>query len=304
MVAVSNSIDRFNGLVAQLAIKAPCVAVAIANITLSGEQTVNGVAVVSGDRVLVTAQTSSVDNGIYDASDSAWSRSADFDGNRDVTSGTFVTVATATVGRNPYYQVTTANPITIGTTAIDFTLADGANVSYDLTAREIAVGLTADDISDSFDQGHLYRYGTNTTPGTTLMTTGMANMALVGGECFIPGDTVMTGNVALATSININMAAAAIVKQADNNNTDLFAVSTDNFNLTGGTIDMNVANNATTDKFAVSVKQNGSTGYDDIKIEDVFFTSGNSTAGFWRFLVGPYLLSVRTVEQILLIPRL
>lgn len=159
MPGVSNSIDRFNGLVASLAIKAPCVAVAIANITLSGEQTVNGVAVVTDDRVLVIAQTSSVDNGIYNVSSSAWARAADFDGNRDVVSGTFVTVATANVGRNPYYQVTTANPITIGTTAINFTLADGPNVSYTLIQAEIDEGLTDNDIDDSFVVGFVARYG-------------------------------------------------------------------------------------------------------------------------------------------------
>ena len=167
-MALSNSTDRFNGVLSTLAIKAPCAAVAIANITLSGEQTVNGVAVVAGDRVLVTAQTSAVDNGIYDASSSAWTRSADFDGNRDVVSGTFVTVATATVGRNPYYQITTADPITIGNTAINFTLADGPNVSYALTASEILEGLTDSDIDKSFEPYHVRRYGG--TDGGVLTT--------------------------------------------------------------------------------------------------------------------------------------
>lgn len=148
-MAVSNSTDRFNGVIASLAIKAPCVAVALVNLTLSGEQTVNGVAVVAGDRVLVIGQTNATENGIYDASSSAWARAADWDGNRDVVSGTFVTVADQNVGRNPYYQVTTANPITIGTTAVNFTLADGANVSIALTTTEIAAGLVAADVDTS-----------------------------------------------------------------------------------------------------------------------------------------------------------
>lgn len=157
---LSNSVDRFNGVLASLAIKAPCVAVATGNITLSGLQTVGGVVLASEDRVLCIGQTDPIENGIYDVDTSAWSRSADFDGNRDVVSGTFVTVATATVGRNPYYQVTTANPITIGTTAINFTLADGPNVSYALTAAEIAAGLTDNDIDDSLLPGDTPRYGT------------------------------------------------------------------------------------------------------------------------------------------------
>ena len=119
---VENSTDRFNGVVASLAIKAPCVAVAIANITLSGTQTVNGVAVESGDRVLVTAQTNAVENGIYDVRSSTWRRSADFDGNRDIVRGTLVTVV-STPGEVVFYQVTTANPITIGSSEITLTLA-------------------------------------------------------------------------------------------------------------------------------------------------------------------------------------
>jgi len=58
-------------LVVDVAIKAPCKAATTANITLNGEQTIDGAACVSGDRVLVKSQTSSVDNGIYICSTSA-----------------------------------------------------------------------------------------------------------------------------------------------------------------------------------------------------------------------------------------
>ena len=115
---VDNSIDRFNGLVAGLAIKAPCVAVAIINITLSAEQTVNGVPVVSNDRVLVTAQTAGKDNGIYVVSSAAWTRAPDFDGNRDIVNGTLVTVQSG--NSFVFYRVLSANPITIGTSNITF----------------------------------------------------------------------------------------------------------------------------------------------------------------------------------------
>ncbi len=48
-----------------------------ANITLSGEQTIDGVSIVSGDRVLVANQTTGSQNGIYVAAAGSWSRSAD-----------------------------------------------------------------------------------------------------------------------------------------------------------------------------------------------------------------------------------
>ena len=112
--------DRINGLVGNVAFKAPVRVATTANITLSGEQTIDDIAVVAGDRVLVKDQTDGTENGIYDASATAWSRSADFDGSRDVVSGTLVLVTSGTVGSQAIYQVTTADPITIDTTSLTF----------------------------------------------------------------------------------------------------------------------------------------------------------------------------------------
>ncbi len=57
--------------------KQPVRAGSTANLTLSGEQTVDTVALSAGDRVLVKDQTNAAENGIYVVSASAWSRSED-----------------------------------------------------------------------------------------------------------------------------------------------------------------------------------------------------------------------------------
>ena len=57
---------------AGLSWKAPVLTATSANITLSGLQTVNGVTVVAGDRVLVKNQSTASENGIYVASATAW----------------------------------------------------------------------------------------------------------------------------------------------------------------------------------------------------------------------------------------
>lgn len=124
----STRTDLIDGVSTSVAYKAPCRTVAATNITLSGLQTVGGVSVVAGDRVLVMGQTNAVNNGIYVVSSSAWTRAKDFDGNRDVVDGTAVFV----VSNAGEYRVTTDNPITIGTSSINFELIERAAVDVDV----------------------------------------------------------------------------------------------------------------------------------------------------------------------------
>lgn len=112
--------DRLDGLNSATAIKGPCRVATTANITLSGLQTVDGVSLAADDRVLVKNQTSSVDNGIYIVSTGLWRRSKDFAGNRDVKKGTQVFVTSGTTYAETIWYVTSADPITIDTTAITF----------------------------------------------------------------------------------------------------------------------------------------------------------------------------------------
>lgn len=142
-----NNIDRFNGVLASLAVKTPCVAAALVNITLSGEQTVNGVAVVADNRVLCTAQTLDKDNGIYVASTTAWSRAADFDGNRDAIDGTLVVVASPSlVG---FYQLTATNPVEIGQTELTFTLVADINLAGNLALTTTGQGASLIGVEDA-----------------------------------------------------------------------------------------------------------------------------------------------------------
>lgn len=120
----STSTDRLSGLSTSVAVKAPCKVASISNITLSGEQTVSSVAVVADDRVLVTAQTSSVDNGIWIVSDGAWARAKDFDGARDVVDGTLVLVGTTAADSQFWLSYGDTDPIVPGTSQITFTQVD------------------------------------------------------------------------------------------------------------------------------------------------------------------------------------
>lgn len=103
-----------------LGIKAACVTSTTSNITLSGLQTLDGVAVTDDQRVLVKDQTDASENGIYDVSSGNWTRSGNFDSQGDIAYGTLVFVAGGGVGGEALWYVDTANPITLGTSGIDF----------------------------------------------------------------------------------------------------------------------------------------------------------------------------------------
>jgi hypothetical protein len=116
----STSIDRISGLSTSEALKSPCKVAAVANITLYGEQVVQGVSCLAGDRVLVTAQTSGIDNGIYVVSASAWTRAKDWNGARDIVQYTQVFAGAGDSYSEGIWRVGTSNPITIGSTSIAF----------------------------------------------------------------------------------------------------------------------------------------------------------------------------------------
>lgn len=119
---VSTSTDRQAGS-AGLGWKAPVNAATTANLTLSAEQTVDGVALVDGNRVLVKDQSTAAENGIYIVRTGAWDRAPDWDGAGDVVTGTlvFVIPGGSTNAKRVYY-VSTTGTITVGTTSVAFTL--------------------------------------------------------------------------------------------------------------------------------------------------------------------------------------
>mgnify|MGYP003134948461 CR=1 FL=1 len=97
-----------------------------ANITLSGTQTIDGVAVSADERVLVKNQSTASENGIYDCKSGTWARSSDFDANSEVTSGAFVFVEQGTVSADSGFVLTTDGSITVGSTSLSFTQFSGA----------------------------------------------------------------------------------------------------------------------------------------------------------------------------------
>lgn len=91
-----------------------------ASITLSGLQTVDGVVLAAGDRVLVKNQGNAADNGLYIVATSAWKRTTDADENTEVTPGLTVTVESGIAQADSVWQLVSDTAIVLGTTALAF----------------------------------------------------------------------------------------------------------------------------------------------------------------------------------------
>jgi phage-related tail fiber protein len=108
-----------------LDVKASVLAATTANITLSGAQTIDGVSVVAGDRVLVKDQTTQADNGIYVAASGAWARSADANTYDELISA-YTFVEEGTVNADSGFVCTVNKGGTLGTTPITWSQFSGA----------------------------------------------------------------------------------------------------------------------------------------------------------------------------------
>lgn len=142
--ATKNYVDS----VAQgLDVKASAVVATTANITLSGTQTIDGIAVVAGDRVLVKNQSTASQNGIYVVAAGAWTRSTDADTWAKLVSA-FVFVEKGTVGADTGWVSTVDSGGTLGSTAVTFSQFSGAGTytagtGLTLTGTQFSITNTA-----------------------------------------------------------------------------------------------------------------------------------------------------------------
>jgi hypothetical protein len=119
--------DYVDNIATGLDFKQSVKAATTGNITLSGTQTIDDIALSVGDRVLVKDQTTASQNGIYVVASDTWPRAEDADNSPagEVTSGMFCFVEQGTVNADTGWVLSTNNPITLGTTALTFVQFNG-----------------------------------------------------------------------------------------------------------------------------------------------------------------------------------
>lgn len=108
-------------------------------IVLSGQQTIDGIALTAGVRVLVKNQAAAKDNGLYVVASGAWTRCADANTSAKVTPGLLVLVEKGTLNGDSAWQLVTDGPISFGVSALAFEMAFGRTGVAEGTYRSVTV---------------------------------------------------------------------------------------------------------------------------------------------------------------------
>lgn len=170
-----------------------------ANITLSGTQTIDGVAVVAGNRVLVKNQSTGSQNGIYVCAAGAWSRSTDLDSAAEFPEATVMVQEGSQAETR--WTCTNDDPVTVGTTAIVFAQTAGSSADMILGSIQTVTG------AKTFNDGKLILAGA--TSGTSTLkaaaVAGTTTITLPGSTTTLVGvDTTdtLTNKTLTAPTIN------------------------------------------------------------------------------------------------------
>lgn len=222
--------DRLAGVIGMPGFKTPVKAATTGNITLSGEQTIDGVAVVDGDRVLVKDQTTATENGIWECDTGEWVRTKDFNGAHDVVNGCLVYVNAGTLNYRTMWRVNTSDPITIGTSSISWAKAGVATDVDTVETQTATSGQTAFTLSNSYSPGvatlDVYQNGirlilnsdyTETDTTTVTLTYGAVTgdqLTFATRRMTTPGGTIDAANVSFTDVNNVATNAQVVLPRA------------------------------------------------------------------------------------------
>ena len=181
--------------------KQPCAVATLANITLSGLQTIDGYLTLAGDRVLVKNQSTAANNGIYLASATAWTRSLDADAWQEFVSAiTFIEYGTQAGGA----WFCTATPGgTLGVTALNwsqFTTSATYSAGTGLTLTGTVFSITPVGTASTYGSASAVPVFTTNASGQVTSVTN-TSIAITGSQVSgnISGNSAnVTGTVAVA----------------------------------------------------------------------------------------------------------
>lgn len=203
ITSLANAVDAqdavtkadLDAVAAGLLVKNNCRVATTANITiataLNSGDTIDGVVLAGGDRVLVKDQTAGEQNGIY-VVDASPFRSTDFDTSAEVLTGAYTFITAGTVSAGYGYYLTTPATITLDTTALTFTQFIGANVYI------AGAGLTLSGLTFAIGAG------TGITVNSDSIEIDTAVVVTLTGSQTLTNKTLTAPNIGAATATSIN----------------------------------------------------------------------------------------------------
>ena len=185
-------------------VKDPVRAGTIGAITLSGTQSVDGVSLTIGDRVLVKNQVDATTNGIYAVAAGAWTRTTDADNtpsgdNSEVRNGMFVLIQEGSLA-DTQWTLSTTGSITLGVTDLTFTQFSSqatysAGTGLTLTGSEFAIDSTVLTTSSSLDVTKFSNATASAFNGSNITALNGSNVASgTVGASYLPSGVVYDGD--------------------------------------------------------------------------------------------------------------
>ena len=149
----------------------------IANITLSTNQTIDGILTTTGMRVLVKNQITGSENGIYSASTGSWGRVGDFTTSGQTVQGSLIPVISGNTNKNSIWVLVTNNPVIPNITPMEFGYFSGS-----IFTAGNSINISGSTISVDMSTGTL----TNVLTGATNGLTTIGRNINLGGTITLP----------------------------------------------------------------------------------------------------------------------
>lgn len=187
--------------------------VATGNITLSGTQTIDGVSVVAGDRVLCAGQSTASQNGLYVVAGGAWSRSTDANNtgaDTQLRTGAVVPVSEGTVNADTVWSLTTNGSIQIATTSLAFAMIGATPATPGNSAvGDAAAQGTAGNYARSDHKHGREAFATNTIALGTAVAAGAATTLIRSDATIAAFDTTVPTTSAVGDAAAVGSIAFA-----------------------------------------------------------------------------------------------
>jgi len=230
--------------------------VSLTNVTLAGgaPNVVDGVTLSVNDRVLVAGQSTGSQNGIYyvqtvgAGSTGTWVRTVDASSTGQILGGMLVMVSQGTTYADTVWELTTDDPITVGTTSLTFVQSNG---SSSLKSGNSNVSVTTNGnvtVSSGGTAGVLTVSSTGVVISGTISATGSVSAAgnITGNYIFGNGSQLTgisagggtsitngTSNVSVAASGNVTVGVAGTAAVATFTTTGIQTGNITNSNANG-----------------------------------------------------------------------